>query len=310
MTRDVGNQEVFMARLAKALIGFERLMSGVRRRAIQVDDHKIVYSEGGRGDTVLLLHGFGASGDGWNRCAASLTRKYRVVAPDLPGWGASTRLELASYAYPAQLDRLHRLILELKLDRFHLMGHSMGGFLAAAYAARFPGQVMTLGLLAPAGMVEPQPGDLARCVEKGDNWLVASSPAAFDRLLDNLFVRRPYIPSPVIKYLAQLAARNSAKSAKIFEEMQQNHPPLIQRLPQIQAPAFIVWGDQDRVIHVSCAELFLANIKRADLLILPQCGHMPLTEKVPSWIKHYLAFLERPSEQEATVRSQAAVGGN
>jgi len=299
-----------MARLARALIGFERLMSGVHRRSIQVDDHKIVYSEGGRGDTVLLLHGFGASGDGWNRCAASLTRKYHVVAPDLPGWGASTRLEHASYAYPAQLDRLHRLIQGLKLDSFHLMGHSMGGFLAAAYAARFPGQVMTLGLLAPAGMAEPQPGDLAQCVEKGDNWLVASSPAAFNRLLDNLFVRRPYIPSPVVKYLAQLAARNSAKSAKIFEDLRQNQPPLIERLPQIQAPALIVWGDQDRVIHVSCADLFLANIKRADLVILPQCGHMPLTEKVSSWIKLYLAFLERWSELGAAVRSHAAVGGN
>jgi len=300
-----------MARLARALIGFERLMSGVHRRTIQVDDHRVVYSEGGRrGDTVLLLHGFGASGDGWNRCAASLTKKYRVVAPDLPGWGASTRLEHASYAYPAQLDRLQRLTQELKLDRFHIVGHSMGGFMAAAYAARFPGQVMTLGLLAPHGMTEPQPGDLARSVEKGDNWLVASSPAAFNRLLDNLFVHRPYIPSPVVKYLAQLAARSSAKSAKIFEEMQQNQPPLIQRLPQIQAPALIVWGDQDRAIHVSCAELFLANIKRAELVIIPQCGHMPLTEKVPSWMKLYLAFLERPSEKDVAVSYRAAVGGN
>lgn len=300
-----------MARLAKALIGFERLMSGVRRRSIQLDDHRVVYSEGGRGETVLLLHGFGASGDGWNRCAASLTKKYRVVAPDLPGWGASTRLENASYAYPAQLERLHRLTQELKLDRFHIVGHSMGGFLAAAYAARFPGRVMTLGLLAPAGMAEPQPGDLARSVmEKGDNWLVASSPAAFNRLLDNLFVRRPYIPSPVIKYLAQLAVRNSAQSARIFEELQQNQPPLIERLPQIQAPTLIIWGDQDRVIHVSCAELFLANIKRADLVILPQCGHMPLTEKVPSWMKLYLAFLDRPSEQDAPASYRAAVGGN
>jgi abhydrolase domain-containing protein 6 len=280
-----------VARLAQALIGFERFISGMHRRVVQVDDHRVVYSEGGRGDTVLLLHGFGASGDSWNRCAASLTRKFRVIAPDLPGWGASTRLEQASYGYPAQIARIHRLTQELKLDRFHLAGHSMGGFLAAAYAARFPDKVITLGLIAPHGMTEPQPSDLARSLEEGDNWLVASSPAGFNRLLENLFVRRPFIPSAVVKYLAQLAVRNSAKSSKIFEELQHNQPPLIQRLPQIGAPALIVWGGQDRVIHVSCAELFRANIKRAELLIVPDCGHMPLTEQVRAWLKPYMAFL-------------------
>jgi len=285
-----------VARLAKALIGFERFISGVRRRVVQVDDHRIVYSEGGRGDTMLLLHGFGASGDSWNRCAVSFSKKYRVIAPDLPGWGASTRLEQASYGYPAQIGRIHRLTQELKLDRFHLAGHSMGGFLASAYAAQFPDKVISLGLVCPHGMTEPQASDLARSVEKGDNWLVASSPAGFNRLLDNLFVRRPYIPSAVIKYLGQLMVRNSAKSAKIFDELQHNQPPLIQRLPQIQAPAFIVWGGQDRVIHVSCAELFRANIKRAELLILPECGHMPITEQVRAWIKPYMTFLEKAVE--------------
>ena len=288
-----------MARLAKTLIGFERFISGVRRHTVQVDDHRIVYSEGGRGDTVLLLHGFGASGDSWNRCAASLTRKYRVIAPDLPGWGASTRLEHASYGYPAQLERIHRLTEELKLDRFHLAGHSMGGFLAAAYAARFPAKVITLGLIAPHGMAEPQPSDLAQSVEKGDNWLVASSLSDFNRLLDNLFVRRPYIPSAVIKYLGKLAVRNFAKSSKIFSELQHNQPPLLQRLSQIKAPTLIVWGDHDRVIHVSCAELFRSNIKRAELLIVSACGHMPVSEKVKAWTKPYMAFLEKSVEPGA-----------
>jgi pimeloyl-ACP methyl ester carboxylesterase len=286
-----------VSRLAKALIGFERFVSGMHRRVVQVDDHRVVYSEGGRGDTVLLLHGFGSSGDGWNRCAAALTKKYRVIAPDLPGWGASTRLERASYGYPAQLERLHRLTEELKLDRFHLAGHSMGGFLAAAYAARFPDRVITLGLVAPHGMAEPQPSDLARSLEKGDNWLVASSLPAFKRLLDNLFVRRPYIPSSVIKYLGQLAVRNSAKSAKIFDELQHNQPPLIERLSRIKAPTLIVWGDQDQVLHVSCAELFRANIKRAGLLIVRDCGHMPVTEKVAWWLKPYMAFLLKPVDE-------------
>jgi pimeloyl-ACP methyl ester carboxylesterase len=292
-----------MPNLATALIGFERFISGLRRRAIQVSDHRVVYSEGGStGEAILLLHGFGASGDSWNRLAAKLIKKHYVIAPDLPGWGASTRLESASYAYASQLDRLHALITELKLERFHLAGHSMGGFLAAAYAARFPDAVISLGLLAPHGLAEPQPSDLARSVQRGDNWLVASSLEGFQRMLDNLFVRRPYIPGVVIKYLAKVAMSRSAKSQEIFEEMQRNDPPLIKRLPEIQAPALIVWGDQDRVLHVSCAEQFKANIKQAQLLIVKNCGHMPLTEQLNAWAALYLAFVEdagHPSAKRA-----------
>ena len=288
-----------MPKLAQALIDFERFMAGVKRHVVQVGDHRIVYSDGGKGETILLLHGFAASGDSWNRLAGTLTKKHRLIAPDLPGWGASTRIETESYAYPAQLQRLDSLVRELKLDRFHLMGHSMGGFLAAAYAARFPERVITLGLLCPHGMSEPVPSDLARSVEQGDNWLVVSSMEGFQRLLNNLFVKRPYLPGPIVKYLAQIAVRNTAKSRQIFDDLQTNEPPLIQRLPQIKAPAMIVWGDQDRVLHVSSADLFKANLKQAELVILKECGHMPLMEKSRAWIGRYLAFVANPGGQRA-----------
>lgn len=286
--------------VATALINFERFMAGMKRHVIQIGDHRVVYSEGGKGDTLLLLHGFGAAADSWNPLAGSLTKKYHVIAPDLPGWGASTRHESASYAYPAQIERLYCFTQKLGLDRFHLMGHSMGGFLASDYAARYPEKVITLGLLCPHGMSEPEPSDLSRSIEHGHNWLVASSLEDFNRLLDNIFVKRPSIPRPVIKYLSELAARNSAKSLTIFNEMQQNDPPLIERLAHIKAPTMIVWGDQDRVLHVSCANLFKANIKNAELLILKNCGHMPLSEKVNAWKETYLAFVDKAASKART----------
>lgn len=288
-----------MPRLAQSLIALERFMAGVKRHVVQVADHRVVYSEGGEGETILLLHGFGASGDSWNQLARILTRKHRVIAPDLPGWGASTRIETESYGYTAQLQRLDSLVREWKLDRFHLMGHSMGGFLAAAFAARFPERVITLALLCPHGMSEPVPSDLARSVEQGDNWLVVSSLEGFQRLLGKLFVKRPYIPGPLVKYLAQMAVRRTAKSRQIFDEMQSNEPPLVQRLPQIKAPAMIVWGDQDRVLHVSSADLVKANLKQAELVILKECGHMPLMEKTRAWTGRYLSFIANNDGQKA-----------
>src|SRR5438445_7187958 len=149
-----------MANLATMLIGLERFISGLKRHVIQIGDHRVVYSEGGHGEPLVLLHGFDASADSWNRFAKSLIKRYHVIAPDQPGWGASTRLETASYGYPAQVERLHQFLFALGLKRVHLVGHSMGGFIASAYAARYPDEVITLGLIARHGMVEPEPREL------------------------------------------------------------------------------------------------------------------------------------------------------
>jgi abhydrolase domain-containing protein 6 len=282
-----------MANLATMLIGLERFTSGLKRRVIQVGDHSVVYSEGGHGERVVLLHGFGASADSWNRFAKPLTKLFRVIAPDLPGWGASTRLETASYGYPAQVERLHQFLSQLKLGRVHLIGHSMGGFLASAYTARYPNEVITLGLIAPHGMVEPEPSELARSVAQGDNWLVASTPQEFDRLLNKVFTKRPYTPKSVLRYLANHTIRNSAKSSQIFEEMQTNDPLLAERLPKIVASTLIIWGDQDRVLHVSSADLFRQGIKNSEVMVIRGSGHMPLVENARACATAWLTFVEK-----------------
>ena len=291
-----------MSKLAMMFIGLERLSAGFKRHSVQVDDHRIAYSEGGKGEPVVLVHGFGASSDNWNRMAGRLTKKYRVIAPDMPGWGQSTRIDSVSYAYPQQVERLHGFVKQLGLERFHLVGHSMGGFISSAYAARYPEEVITLGLIAPHGMVEPEPSELARSVAQGDNWLVARNVPEFDRLLDKVFAKRPYLPKSVFKLFAEYAVRGSAKSARIFAEMQTNDPPLAERLPHIEAAALIVWGDQDRVLHVSSAELFRQGIRNSEVMLIRGSGHMPLVENARQCANAWLAFVDKSRQ----VRGAAA----
>jgi len=282
-----------MPSLAIMLIGLERFSAGFRRRTVQVDGHRVVYSEGGSGDPVVLLHGFGASADNWNRFAGRLRKRYRVIAPDLPGWGQSTRIESASYAYPEQVERLHQFLGALGLRRVHLIGHSMGGFIAAAYAARYPEEIITLGLIAPHGVAEPQPSELTLSVAAGDNWLIATTVPEFDRLLNKVFAKRPYLPKSVFRLLAAHTIRGSAKSARIFAEMQSNDPTLEERLSRIKAPALIIWGEKDRVLQVSCADIFRQGIKNSELLVLPGSGHMPLIENARECATAWLKFVEK-----------------
>jgi abhydrolase domain-containing protein 6 len=281
--------------LAKMLIGLERRLSGLQRKSVQVGDHRIAYSEGGKSkpESVVLVHGFSTSADSWNRMAAQLTRRYQVIAPDLPGWGESTRIDSASYGYPAQVERLHQFLQQLGLKRFHLAGHSMGGCISATYAARYPDEVITLGLLAAHGLTEPEQSELARDVATGDNWLVVSSIEGFERLMNNLFVKRPFVPRAVLKYLAQVTASRSAKTQMVFSELQANNPPLLEKLGNIKAPTFIVWGDQDKLIHFSAAEIFRKGIGTAEVLIMKETGHMPLMENVKQCGAAYREFLQK-----------------
>lgn len=280
--------------LATMLIGIERRMAGLRRKAIQVGDHRVAYSEGGERnpETLVLVHGFSSSADSWNRLAGQLTKRYHVIAPDLPGWGESTRTDSASYGYPAQIGRLHRFLEQLGLKQFHLVGHSMGGGISAGYAVRYPDHVITLGLIAPHGVKELEESELARCVAQGDNWLVVSSMEGFERLMTKLFVKRPFVPRPVLKYLAAQTISRSAKTQRIFDEINSG-TPLTEELKQIKAPTFIVWGDDDKLIHVSAAEVFRGSIQNSEVLIMKQTGHMPLLENVRQCGAAYLAFIEK-----------------
>lgn len=282
--------------LATFLINFERFTAGLKRKSVQIDDHTVLYSEGGKGaETVLMVHGFSSSADNWNRMAPRIGKHNRIIALDLPGWGESTRVDPASYAYPAQVERLHQFVKQIGLKRFHLIGHSMGGGISARYAATYPEEVITLTLIAPHGIAEPEASDLAQSVGRGDNWLVVTTEAGLGRLLNKAFMKRPYIPGPVIKYMGKRVVAGSDKTGKIFDEIQTASPPLAELLGRITSPTLIIWGDQDRLIHVSAAEVFRQGIKNSELMVL-HSGHMPPVENARQCTEAWLAFIKKPRE--------------
>ena len=127
-----------------------RGLAGLSEKSIQVGQYTIVYLEGGRGESVLLLHGFGADKDNWNLFSQYVTKKYHVIAPDLPGFGESSKIWSDWYDIGAQVKRVHEFVKEIGLNKFHLAGNSMGGLIAGVYAAMYPDEILTLGLLDPA----------------------------------------------------------------------------------------------------------------------------------------------------------------
>ncbi|SHL85929.1 alpha/beta fold hydrolase [Phytopseudomonas punonensis] len=286
----------------------EQWRAGLHERSVTVNDLDISYYEGGPqgAETVLLVHGFGADKSTWLWFARELTERYHVIAVDLPGFGASGRPH-GSYDVGTQAERLAAFVDALGIRRMHLAGHSMGGHIAALYAARYPEQITSLALIANAGVDAPRRSPFFQRLEQhGDNPLLVDSEPQFDELLDWLFVAPPQLPERLHQYLAQRAVADSAHQREIFEHLQQRYLPLEPELPRITTPTLLLWGDQDRILDVSSIETMKPLLKDVSVVIIKGCGHAPILERPQESAADYLKFIDQASQHTAEGRKAAS----
>jgi len=283
----------FPERLYRISVALERKTAGLTEKQVQVGQFTICYLEGGQGETLLLLHGFGADKDNWNRLAKHLTPKFHVVAIDVPGFGMSSRPETESYTIRDQALRLDLIVAALGLDSFHLAGNSMGGAIAGRYAAEFPDKVRTLALVNTGGIANcPKKSELRKQLEEGKNSLLLETPEDFEKMLAFVFVRPPWIPGPVKAHLARQAIERRSFNEKVFRQIHAEGSDLEPELSRIRARTLILWGDQDRLIDVSCTEVLEKGLADSTTAILKDCGHAPMIERPEETARLYLGFLK------------------
>jgi abhydrolase domain-containing protein 6 len=279
--------------LVKWSVDSERKAAGLQQKKVRVDDHEIAYLEGGNGEAILMLHGFGANKDNWTRFAKFISPTYHVVALDLPGFGESTCLDDASYTIADQAKRVALFADAIGLKRFHIVGNSMGGHIAARYTVMFPERVLTLGLFDSAGVRSPVPSDMAKRLSKGEpNPLVAGTVDEYDRLIRFVFLTPPDIPRFVKRPLVEEAQRHQASNQRIWKQISSENVALEPDLPKIMARTLVLWGDQDRVIDVSCVQILKEGLPHCTSVIMRDCGHLPMIERPQEAAGHYLAFLK------------------
>lgn len=210
-------------------------------KSVNIPDFKIVYAEGGTGDTIIMLHGFGGNKDNWLSFAKYFTPNYRVIIPDLPGFGDSSKPQDAKYNIMSQVERLNLLVKELKLTKFNIVGNSMGGGIAGNYTATYPDMVKTLALFDSTGVVSPIKSERALLLEKGINPLVAKDIKGYDKLLEICFNKPPKLPSVIKKYLAKQAIKDAPLNEKIYNEITNTDLTVLEsKLNKITAPTLIV----------------------------------------------------------------------
>lgn len=286
----------FIARSTPALLQLERVAAGLRRRRVQIDGHAVQYLEGGHGDAIVLLHGFGSSSDLWPRFARHLRHDRRVIAPDLPGFGESSRLPNASYSVERQAERIIALADALGLAQFDLVGSSMGGYIAAFLAAHYPERLRSLALIGAVGVEAPVLSPFFRNLAAGENTLIVDDPQRYPALLALVYAKAPTPPRFMLNYFARRAFEQRHFNRKVFDELWRQQRPLQPLLPAVQARTLLLWGDQDQIADPSSIPLFQQGLQQAptSTVILPGVGHLPMQEQPRQSANHYRAFLGLP----------------
>ncbi|PKL17808.1 MAG: alpha/beta hydrolase [Spirochaetae bacterium HGW-Spirochaetae-5] len=270
---------LFPEKLFELTVKMQHRSAGLVKKEIAVDDHRVVYLEGGTGtETIVLVHGFGGDKNNWIMLVDALPG-YHYIIPDLPGFGESSKIESSKYDVVSQAERLEKFLNQLAVDKFYIAGNSMGGNIAGVYSAAYAQKVKGLILVNNAGVNSPVKSELFKSLEKGVNPLLVNSPDDFDRLLKFVFVKEPYVPSRIKGVLAERAIASRKFNDKIFSDITAAPAMLEDRFSSLTMPVLIIWGDQDRVLDVSSVQVLEKGIKNSSSVILKECGHIPMMER-------------------------------
>ncbi len=281
-----------VAQLADLSVKLERWRSDLNLKTVNLDALTITYLEGGNGPTVLMIHGFGGDKDHWTRMSRYLTAGFHVIAIDVPGFGESSRIDGLAYNSGAQAERIEKFRDRLGIESMHLIGNSMGGMIATAYAHRFPQHTQSLTLLDSGGIHSPDPSDLHYELESGRNPLLIEKRQDLDTLISFSFVNPPYIPSPILDVFYERSAQYRKWNSEIFKEISDEGAVVQKALPSMTSPLLVIWGKNDRILDVSATQVIAEIRKDAKIHILDQCGHAPMLEKPETTAKIFVNFVK------------------
>ena len=235
---------------------------------------------------LILLHGLGASAERWLPIVPTLSKYFRVIVPDIIGFGYSDK-PTVEYTMDFFIEFFEEFIENMHIHRPIVIGSSFGGYLATEFAIRFSNRVEKLVLAAPAGMMRSSTNVL-------DQYIMAALYPTYENAL-RAFMDMAYDPSIVtddtVRDFINRMRLPNAKYAFMSTLLGiRDSPRLLGRLSKIQVPTLLVWGDSDNMIPLQYSKEY-NEIPGSNLVILKDCGHTPFIEKPTIFSQTILKFL-------------------
>ncbi len=275
-------------------VKIESRLGGLQQRKVDIGEMKISLYRNQFTDrpTIIMLHGFSADKDVWIRFAGHFSKDFNIVIPDLAGHGDTGYDQSWDYSMPAQASRLARIAEKMGIAKMHVIGNSMGGFIAAHFALMYPGLTMSITLVDPAGVTAPEMSDMEKMLAMGRNPFVVRDRQEFNSFYAMTMNKPPYVPGFVLESISDQYQRRSEQLRHIFSDFREQDL-LDSSLQEIAAPTLLLWGEEDRLIHVSSVSVWEAGIQNIQIKTWPGVGHMPMLEIPKETALVYRQFLDQ-----------------
>ena len=263
---------------------------------LDVDGLKVHYKETGpqAAPALLLMHGFGSSLQAWDDWSLKLEQKYRVIRLDLPGFGLTGASPANDYSEEKDLAILTHFADKLGLEKFSIIGHSMGGKMAWTLAASQPERVQALVLMAPDGF--PEAKDIGT-----KPYEVPAVMGLIKYFLPKYLVRKSIEPAfaeadalsdaRVNRYYDMLRAPG-VRAAILERSNQTIYTDPVPRLKAIKAPTLLIWGEQDQMIPSTNAKSYASVLSNSTTVLVPKLGHLLQEEQPEKGLTAVMQFLD------------------
>ncbi|MBH0779839.1 alpha/beta fold hydrolase [Nocardia bovistercoris] len=274
------------------------------RRSVETDNGPIAVAEIGTGPTLVMLHGGGPGASGvsnYHQNLPALAQRFRVILPDQPGFGGSYRpteadLDARSIT-EITVDALFQTLDALDVDRFHLLGNSLGGAAAIGMAQTRPARVSGLVLMAPGGgwlSFGPTPTEGQKEMFRYYNGGGPTEKKMANFIRTMVFDHEQFGAEVVrARYEASLDESHIAFYHRYNAAFGKRHgmDPLWRELHKITAPTLLLWGRDDRTITLDGAQIMLRNIRDVQMHIFGNCGHWVQLERAREFERLVTDFL-------------------
>jgi len=282
----------FLLTFALTALAFAQAASPETKQ-VEIFGQKIVYVEAGSPSNpkVILLHGLGGDAANWALTVPALASKYHVFVPDQIGFGKSDK-PIANYRVAMLVEFLNAFCKKLGIEKATLVGNSLGGWTAAAFALAHPEKVEKLALVCAAGYSPKRWGgpELSREALLGLN---PSTTAQLKATFNLVFYNKAMLTDAFIEQmLTQKFKRGDGATINSFiESVMRGEDLLDEKVKAIKAPTLVLWGKQDSLTPLAIGEAFAKDIAGAQLVVINECGHVPQMEKAMEFNAALLKFL-------------------
>jgi pimeloyl-ACP methyl ester carboxylesterase len=273
---------------------------------IEIDGRRIHYVDAGKGDPIVLIHGWNGSTFSMRYVIPELAQRHRVIAIDLLGYGFSERPSDGDYSIAGLGTLVAKVMDALGVERAAILGHSMGGAVVMWFAIHYPERVDKLILVDSATVKE-----MFRGRNLGIVWR-PFAPLFAPLLLGKRTVRRvlrwqvhdPSIITPDVVEGHTRPLRVKGHMRAQLKQLADRRKDVPFDPAQIRAPALILWGEHDRLVPLSRGEELARLIPNSKLIVIRSSGHLPMEEQPELVNRELQAFLDGAQDTQREQKSE------